>query len=139
MSWLTDFVRPKIQRLVAPREVPDNLWDKCPQCGHMIFHRDMAKTQSVCPHCDHHLRLPVKTRLELLFDTGAYTRSELPKSPIDPLKFKDTKRYVDRLKDTQVKTGEQDAIIVAYGTIGGSPAVVAAFNFDFMADRRAHV
>jgi len=133
MSWLTDFVRPKIQRLVAPREVPDNLWDKCPQCGHMIFHRDMAKTQSVCPHCDHHLRLPVKTRLELLFDQGAYTRAELPKSPIDPLKFKDTKRYVDRLKDAQTKTGEQDAIVVAHGTIGGSPAVVAAFNFEFMA------
>jgi acetyl-CoA carboxylase carboxyl transferase subunit beta len=133
MSWLTDFVRPKIKRLVAPREVPDNLWDKCPQCGHMIFHRDMAKTQSVCPHCDHHLRLAVKARLELLFDQGAYTRSDLPRSPVDPLKFKDTKRYVDRLRDTQAKTGEQDAIIVASGTIGGSPAVVAAFNFDFMA------
>ena len=133
MSWLTDFVRPKIQKLVRPREVPDNLWDKCPQCGHMIFHRDMAKTQSVCPHCDHHLRLTVKARLELLFDQGAYTRTDLPKSPIDPLKFKDTKRYSDRLRDAQVKTGEQDAIVVAHGTIGTCPAVVAAFNFDFMA------
>jgi acetyl-CoA carboxylase carboxyl transferase subunit beta len=75
----------------------------------------------------------VKTRLDLLFDQGVYTRSELPKSPVDPLKFKDTKRYADRLKDAQIKTGEQDAILVAYGMIGGSPAVVAAFNFDFMA------
>jgi len=133
MSWLTDFVRPKIQKLVRPREVPDNLWDKCPQCGHMIFHRDMAKTQSVCPHCDHHLRLTVKARLELLFDQGVYQRAELPKSPVDPLKFKDTKRYSDRLRDAQIKTGEQDAIIVAQGTIGNCPAVVAAFNFDFMA------
>ena len=133
MSWLTDFVRPKIQRLVSPREVPDNLWDKCPQCGHMIFHRDMAKTQSVCPHCDHHLRMTVKARLELLFDQGSYLRADLPKSPLDPLKFKDTKRYADRLKEAQVKTGEQDAIIVAHGQIGGCPAVVAAFNFDFMA------
>jgi len=132
MSWLTDFVRPKIQKLVRPREVPDNLWDKCPQCGHMIFHRDMAKTQSVCPHCDHHLRLAVKARLELLFDQGVYTRIDLPKSPADPLKFKDTKRYADRLRESQVKTGEQDAIVVGHGTIGGSPAVVAAFNFAFM-------
>jgi acetyl-CoA carboxylase carboxyl transferase subunit beta len=132
MSWLTDFVRPKIQKLVRPREVPDNLWDKCPQCGHMIFHRDMAKTQSVCPHCDHHLRLTVKARLELLFDQGAYVRADLPKSPADPLKFKDTKRYADRLRDAQAKTGEQDAIVVGHGTIGGNPAVVAAFNFNFM-------
>jgi len=132
MSWLSDFVRPKIQRLVRPREVPDNLWDKCPQCGHMIFHRDMAKTQSVCPHCDHHLRLTVKARLELLFDNNAYQRIDLPKAMVDPLKFKDSKRYADRLKDSQTKTSEQDAIIVAHGEIGGCPAVVAAFNFAFM-------
>jgi acetyl-CoA carboxylase carboxyl transferase subunit beta len=133
MSWLSDFVRPKIQRLVRPREVPDNLWDKCPQCGHMIFHRDMAKTQSVCPHCDHHLRLTVKARLDLLFDQSVYQRIDLPKAPLDPLKFKDSKRYPDRLKEAQGKTGEQDAIIVAHGEIGGCPAVVAAFNFAFMA------
>jgi acetyl-CoA carboxylase carboxyl transferase subunit beta len=132
MSWLSDFVRPKIQRLVAPREVPDNLWDKCPQCGHMIFHRDMAKTQSVCPHCDHHLRLPVKARLEMMFDGGLYQRIDLPRAATDPLKFKDTKRYVDRLRESQSKTGEQDAIIVAHGQISGCPAVVAAFNFEFM-------
>jgi acetyl-CoA carboxylase carboxyl transferase subunit beta len=132
MSWLSDFVRPKIQRLVQRREVPDNLWDKCPQCGHMIFHRDMARTQSVCQHCDYHLRLSVKARLDLLFDQAAYQRLELPKSPADPLKFKDTKRYADRLRDQQSKTGENDAIIVAEGSIGGCPAVVAAFNFAFM-------
>ena len=132
MSWLSDFVRPKIQRLVRPREVPDNLWDKCPQCGHMIFHRDMAKTQSVCPHCDHHLRLTVKARLDLLFDNEAYIRAELPKPPVDPLKFKDSKRYSDRQRDAQTKTGEQDAIVVAHGEIGGCKAVVAAFNFAFM-------
>jgi acetyl-CoA carboxylase carboxyl transferase subunit beta len=132
MSWLTDFVRPKIQRLVRPREVPDNLWDKCPQCGHMIFHRDMAKTQSVCPHCDHHLRLTVKARLDLLFDQGQWQRLELPKTAPDPLKFKDTKRYADRLREQQGKTNEADAIVVAHGLIGDCPAVVAAFNFAFM-------
>jgi acetyl-CoA carboxylase carboxyl transferase subunit beta len=133
MSWLSDFVRPKIQRLVSPREVPENLWDKCPQCGHMLFHRDIAKTQFVCPHCDHHLRLAAKARLDLLFDQASYQRIELPKAPLDPLKFKDTKRYADRLRDAQNKSGEQDAIMVAHGKIGGCPAVLAVFNFDFMA------
>jgi acetyl-CoA carboxylase carboxyl transferase subunit beta len=133
MSWLSDYVRPKLQKLVRPREIPDNLWDKCPQCGHMIFHRDMAKTQSVCPHCDHHLRLSVKARLDLLFDGAVYQRIDLPKATLDPLKFKDNKRYPDRLREAQSKTGEADAIIVAYGEIGDCPCVVAAFNFAFMA------
>ncbi|HVI53067.1 MAG TPA: acetyl-CoA carboxylase, carboxyltransferase subunit beta [Candidatus Sulfotelmatobacter sp.] len=132
MSWLTDFVRPKIQRLVAPREVPDNLWDKCPQCGHMIFHRDRDKNLSVCPQCDHHMRINVKKRLEILFDEGRYQRIELPKCIADPLKFKDSKRYVDRLKDAQAKSSEQDAIVVAHGKMGGNAVVVAAFNFEFM-------
>jgi acetyl-CoA carboxylase carboxyl transferase subunit beta len=132
MSWLTDYVRPKIQSLVRPREVPDNLWDKCPQCGHMIFHRDLAKTQAVCPHCDYHMRLSVKARLDMLFDGASYQRIELPKGIVDPLKFRDGKRYADRLKDSQAKTAEHDAIIVAHGRIGGVPAVVAAFNFAFM-------
>ena len=132
MSWLTDFVRPKIQRLVSPREVPENLWDKCPQCGHMIFHRDLDKTLNVCPHCDHHLRLPVQQRLAMLFDDGEYQRVELPKPILDPLKFRDSKRYSDRLAEAQKATEEADAIIVAHGKIGGAAAVVAAYNFAFM-------
>ncbi|MBW7852348.1 MAG: acetyl-CoA carboxylase carboxyltransferase subunit beta [Rhodospirillales bacterium] len=132
MNWLTNFVRPKIQKLVRPKEVPDNLWHKCPHCGHMIFHRDLEKNLSVCQHCGHHMRLPVKRRLELLFDGGDYQRIELPKTVADPLRFRDGKRYSDRLKDAQSKTGEQDAIIVAHGRIGGVNVVVAAFNFDFM-------
>jgi acetyl-CoA carboxylase carboxyl transferase subunit beta len=132
MSWLSEFVRPKIQRLVRPREVPDNLWDKCAACGHMIFHRDLEKSLFVCPHCGHHMRLPVKRRLDLLFDESKWQRIDLPHVTPDPLKFKDTKRYADRLKETIGKTGETDAIIVAHGKIGGVSAVVAAFNFDFM-------
>jgi acetyl-CoA carboxylase carboxyl transferase subunit beta len=132
MNWLTNFVRPKIQKLVRPREIPDNLWDKCPQCGHMIFHRDLEKTQSVCPHCDFHMRLEIKARLASLFDDGHYQRIELPKGIADPLKFRDSKRYADRLKDSQTKTAEHDAIVVAHGKIGGVNAVVAAFNFAFM-------
>jgi acetyl-CoA carboxylase carboxyl transferase subunit beta len=131
MNWLTNFVRPKIQSLVRPKEVPDNLWLKCPGCGHMLFHRDLDKALRVCQHCGHHMRLPVKKRLELLFDDGAYSRIELPKAADDPLKFKDQKRYTDRLKDTRAKTGEHDAIVVAHGRMGGLNVVVACFNFDF--------
>jgi acetyl-CoA carboxylase carboxyl transferase subunit beta len=133
MSWLTNFVRPKIRALVRKSEVPDNLWDKCPACGQMIFHRELEANQRVCTQCGHHLRIGVKRRLELLFDDGAYTKIDLPKVEADPLKFRDSKRYTDRLRDAQAKSGEQDAIVVASGMIHGIETVVAAFNFDFMA------
>lgn len=132
MNWLTEYVRPKIRKLVRPKEIPDNLWDKCPSCSHMLFHRDLEKNLHVCQHCGHHLRLPVKRRLALLFDSGEYTRIELPKAVHDPLKFRDQRRYSDRLKDAQNKSGETDAIVVAHGRMGGMPVVIAAFNFDFM-------
>ncbi len=132
MNWLTNFVRPKIKALVGKTDVPENLWDKCPSCTKMIFHRDLESNARVCPHCGHHLRLGAKRRLELLFDDGAYTRIELPKSPVDPLRFRDRKRYTDRLKEAQAKSGEQDAAIVAHGRIGGVPVVVCAFNFEFL-------
>jgi acetyl-CoA carboxylase carboxyl transferase subunit beta len=131
MNWLTNYVRPKLQALVRPKEVPENLWRKCPACGHMIFHRDLEKALNVCSHCGHHLRLAVTKRLEMLFDDGRYQRIELPKTADDPLKFKDQKRYVDRLKETRAKTAEQDAIVVAHGKLGGIGVVIAAFNFDF--------
>jgi acetyl-CoA carboxylase carboxyl transferase subunit beta len=132
MSWLTNFVRPKIRALVRKTDTPDNLWDKCPACGQMIFHRELEANQRVCTHCGHHLRIGVKRRLELLFDEGQYERAELPKVEADPLKFRDSKRYSDRIKEAQSKSGEQDAIIVATGAIHGIVTVVAAFNFDFM-------
>ncbi|MES1152505.1 MAG: acetyl-CoA carboxylase, carboxyltransferase subunit beta [Dongia sp.] len=132
MSWLTNFVRPKIRALVKKPDTPENLWDKCPSCGQMIFHRELEANQRVCPHCGHHLRIGVKRRLELLFDEGLYERAELPKVEVDPLKFRDRKRYTDRIKEAQSKAGEQDAIIVASGKIHGIEIVVAAFNFDFM-------
>jgi len=87
----------------------------------------------VCTHCGHHLRLSWRRRLELLFDEGKFDRIDLPKGEADPLKFRDRKRYADRLKETQAKTGEQDAIVVAHGLMGGQPTVIAAFNFEFMA------
>lgn len=132
MNWLANYVRPKIQKLIRPKEVPEKLWDKCPACENMIYHRDLEKNFQVCQHCGHHMRISVKRRLEMMFDDGVYNRVELPKVPLDPLKFRDQKRYSDRLKDAQHKTGESDAIIVAHGQMGGRSVVVAAFNFDFM-------
>ena len=131
MNWITNSVRPKLQALVRKAEVPDNLWDKCPACERMIFHRDLEANHRVCTHCGHHLRLPAKRRLEMLFDDGAYTRIELPKTIQDPLKFRDRKRYTDRLKEAREKTHEQDAIIVAHGPLGGIRIVAAVFDFEF--------
>jgi acetyl-CoA carboxylase carboxyl transferase subunit beta len=133
MNWINNFVRPKIRALVERKpEVPDNLWEKCPQCAAMVFHRELDANLRVCPHCGHHLRLKVQERLKLLFDGGEFTAVELPDTIADPLRFRDQKRYTDRLRDSQAKTGEKDAIVVAHGRIGGQPLVVAAFNFAFM-------
>lgn len=132
MSWLTNFVRPKLQALVRKTEVPENLWLKCPGCGQMIFHRELESNLQVCTHCGHHLRIGMLRRLELLFDDGVYQRIELPRAEPDPLKFRDRKRYGERLREYQARTGEADAIVVAHGRMGGIGVVIAAFNFEFM-------
>ncbi len=131
-NWLSNFVRPKIRALVSKPDVPDNLWHKCSKCDAMIFHRDLEQNLHVCQHCGHHMRLKPEDRLKMLFDDGKFETIELPKAPIDPLKFRDSKRYADRLRDAQSKTGHQDAILVAHGTVGGMNAVIAAFDFGFM-------
>ncbi len=132
MNWLSNFVRPKIRALVAKRDVPDNLWLKCPNCDAMLFHRDLQANLQVCHHCGHHLRLEPEARLAMLFDGGVYAEMPLPKVLIDPLKFRDQKRYADRLKDAQSKRNRQDALLVGHGKIGGNDVVVAAFDFGFM-------
>jgi acetyl-CoA carboxylase carboxyl transferase subunit beta len=132
MNWLSNFIRPKIRSLVEPKDVPDNLWQKCSKCEGMLFTRDLEKNLNVCYHCNHHLRMTVKERLALLYDDGKYERIELPSVPVDPLKFRDLKKYSDRMRDTQAKTGLKDAITLAKGKINGLPLVVAAFNFSFM-------
>src|ERR1700689_3949612 len=133
MNWLTNFVRPKIRGLIgSKKEIPDNLWEKCPGCNAMLFRRELEDNLNVCRHCGHHLRLDAVKRLETLFDDGRYQTIDVPKVPADPLRFRDQKRYSERLKDAQHKTGRQDAIIVAEGTMGGSKAVVAVFDFAFM-------
>lgn len=132
MSWFTTFVRPKINALMPKKDTPDNLWDKCTHCEQMIFHRELINNLYVCHHCNYHMRMPVKMRIECLFDGGEYTRVSVPSVPLDPLKFKDSKKYTDRLKTARTLTGEEDGILVAEGTIGEHPLVVAAFDFSFI-------
>ncbi len=133
MNWITNFVRPKIKSFWgAKTETPDNLWRKCSSCGGMIFHRDLEAANYVCMHCDHHMRVGAKERLANLFDDGDYQLLVLPDTPVDPLKFRDEKRYVDRLKDARSKTGEQDALKAAVGEIGGIKTTVAVQSFNFM-------
>ncbi len=132
MNWLKNWVRPKLRDLVGTREIPENLWHKCPSCEQMIFHRDLDTNLRVCPHCTHHMRLSATERLEMLFDEGAYQTAELPESVQDPLKFRDQKRYSDRLRDARNKNGSHDALTVAHGTMGGMNVVVAVLDFGFM-------
>ncbi|MFA5592898.1 MAG: acetyl-CoA carboxylase, carboxyltransferase subunit beta [Micavibrio sp.] len=133
MNWLTNFIRPRIRSIVGEqKDVPDNLWQKCDACEGMLFHKELKGNFNVCYHCGHHLALEVNDRFHLLFDGGEYQRVATPRVPHDPLKFKDSKKYADRLKAAQTKTKESDAIQIARGTIGGNPVVVAAFDFAFM-------
>ncbi len=124
MSWISNFVLPKIRAVVPTRkDVPDNLWTKCPQCGQLLFTRDLEASLFVCPSCNCHLRMAPEKRLAMLFDGGHYQTIELPKTVVDPLRFRDRKRYADRLKEAQSGGDNRDALLVAHGTIGGAPAV----------------
>jgi acetyl-CoA carboxylase carboxyl transferase subunit beta len=132
MNWISEWALPKIKTLFgASREVPDNLWHKCPSCEQMIFQTDLDKNLRVCPHCGHHMRLSARARLDATLDEG-WQRIELPKSPPDPLRFKDQRRYGERLRDAQQKSGMEDAVLVGHGSIEGQRTVAAAFEFAFM-------
>jgi acetyl-CoA carboxylase carboxyl transferase subunit beta len=133
MNWLTNFVKPKIQALINKKiDVAENLWTKCNKCEHMLFHRDLQENLGVCHHCENHMRISAKDRLKNLFDNGLYTLQEIPKVVQDPLKFKDSKRYVDRLKEYRQKTGNEDSVLIAYGQVKGHSLVVCLFDFEFM-------
>ena len=133
MNWLKNIVRPKLKQLVGgQKEIPDNLWYKCPSCEEMIFHRDLEKNFRVCSHCGYHLRLGSVERLKMLFDNAEFQSIDLPEASADPLKFRDRKKYTDRLKDAQAKTGLKDALTVAHGRMGGLNVVIAALDFSFM-------
>jgi acetyl-CoA carboxylase carboxyl transferase subunit beta len=132
MSWLTEYVRPRIRTLLGRRDVPENLWTQCPSCQQMIFHADLQKGQKVCSACGHHMRVTAAERLSWTMDAG-YTRIELPKAPADPLKFRDSQAYPARLKAARDSTYLDDGIVVAHGSICGQKSVVAVMAFEFMA------
>ncbi len=131
MNWISNVVPPKI-RSILRRETPENLWVKCPDSGELVFHKDLEANLFVVPGSGYHMRIPGKARLESLFDDGAYETLPTPEAPSDPLKFRDVKRYVDRLKDYRAKTGASDAVMLAAGALQGNPVTVAVQDFDFL-------
>ncbi|XDA98539.1 acetyl-CoA carboxylase, carboxyltransferase subunit beta [Sulfitobacter sp. LCG007] len=133
MNWITNYVRPRINSIFSRRETPDNLWTKCPECGTMLFHREVTENLNVCSNCGHHMHITPRDRFAALFDGGIFSEVKVPLPKADPLQFRDQKKYPDRLKAAQKQTGEPEAMLVATGEIGRTPIVAAAQDFSFMA------
>lgn len=131
MSWITR-LRPRLTGLLNRRETPDNLWRKCSDCAAMIYTKEFDEGLGVCPRCGHHERIGPAARFAQLFDNGVWEAIEVPKVVEDPLKFRDQKRYTDRLKAARAATGDQEAMLVARGMLDGLPVVAAVQNFAFM-------
>lgn len=133
VNWIKNFVRPKIRSILGSRrEVPDNMWVKCPETGEMVFHRDLERNQFVIPTSGFHMRMPPEARLTHMFDGGSYEEIELPAVAADPLKFRDERRYSDRLKEARQKTERSDGVVAAHGTLDGVAIVIAVQDFAFM-------
>jgi len=133
MSWLQKLLPPKIKRSEGVRKsIPEGLWAKCPACEAVLYSTDLENNQNVCPKCAHHLRLRARARLDALLDPEGRFEIGTEVLPMDPLKFKDSKRYVDRLAAANEDTGEADAMVVMQGAIKTVPVVVACFEFEFL-------
>ncbi len=133
MNWIANYVRPRINSIFSRREVPENLWTKCDECGQMLFHRELAANLNVCPHCGHHMAITPRERFRALFDGGAFAEVKVPEPVADPLGFRDQKKYADRLKEARKTTGEREAMLVAEGEVHRTPIVAAAHDFAFLA------
>ncbi|WP_294534058.1 acetyl-CoA carboxylase, carboxyltransferase subunit beta [uncultured Rhodoblastus sp.] len=131
MNWISNVVPPKIRSFLK-RETPENLWVKCPDSGELVFHKDLEANLYVVPNSGYHMRIPALARLDALFDDGAYESLPTPEVPADPLKFRDVKRYSDRLKDYRARTGAADSIRLAAGALQGIEVTVAVQDFDFL-------
>jgi acetyl-CoA carboxylase carboxyl transferase subunit beta len=133
LNWIKNFIRPKIRSFLGnKKEVPENMWVKCPETGQMVFYRDLEANQFVIPGSGYHMRMPPEARLKLLFDAGEYQQIHLPDAPIDPLGFRDERRYVERLKEARQKNNADDAVTAAHGTLDGKEIVAAVQDFAFM-------
>ena len=132
MNWISNYVRPRINSIFSRREMPENLWTKCDECGTMLFHREIAENLNVCTACGHHMPIAPRMRFRSLFDAGVFTEVAVPAPVADPLQFRDQKKYPDRLRAAQRATGEKEAMLVAEGEMGRTPIVAAAQDFSFM-------
>ncbi len=132
MNWITNYVRPRINSIFSRREIPENLWSKCDECGTMLFHRELSENLNVCTNCGHHMPIGPRARFAALFDGGIFSEVEVPQPTPDPLQFRDQKKYPDRMRAAQKETGEKDAMLVARGEIGRTPIIAAAQDFSFM-------
>ena len=133
MNWISNYVRPKINSLFSRREVPENLWTKCTECGTMLFHRELSDNLNVCTNCDHHMAISPRERFDALFDGGIFSEVKVPEVTTDPLHFRDQKKYPDRIKAAQKASGEKEAMLVVTGEILRTPVVAVAQDFSFMA------
>jgi acetyl-CoA carboxylase beta subunit len=133
MNWISNYVRPKINSLFSRREIPENLWVKCDECGTMLFHRELVASLQVCTNCGHHMPITPRDRFTALFDGGVFVEVSVPRPVADPLGFRDQKKYVDRLREARKATGEEEAMLVAEGEIARLQVVAAAQDFSFMA------
>jgi len=131
MNWISNVVRPKIRSFLK-RDTPQNLWIKCPESGQLVFAKDVEANLNVIPGSDYHMRLAAVARLKSMFDDGVYEDIALPEVPLDPLKFRDEKRYVDRLRDAKTKTQLVDAVKIAFGQVEGVKLTIGVQDFDFM-------
>jgi acetyl-CoA carboxylase carboxyl transferase subunit beta len=133
MNWIKNFVRPKIRSILGDkREVPENMWVKDPDSGQMVFYKDLEANQFVMPQSNYHMRMPPDVRLKTIFDNGAYDRIAMPQVPVDPLKFRDERKYADRLKEARGKTNAEDCILAGHGVLDDVPVTVAVQDFAFM-------
>ncbi|HEY6669825.1 MAG TPA: acetyl-CoA carboxylase, carboxyltransferase subunit beta [Methyloceanibacter sp.] len=132
MNWINSVVRPKIRSILRKKEMPDNLWVKCPETGQMIYYKDLEANQFVVPGSNYHMRVAAAARLKSIFDNADYETLALPEVPLDPLKFRDERRYTDRLKDARSKTGLADAVLAGAGRLEGQRIVAAVQDFDFL-------
>ena len=133
MNWITNYVRPRINSMLGRRDdIAENLWIKCPETGEMVFHKDLEDNKWVIPASGFHMKMPAKARLIDLFDNGEYEALVQPKVAQDPLKFRDSKKYSDRLKDSRVKTEQEDTILAGVGKLQGLKIVAVVHEFNFM-------
>lgn len=131
MNWINNVVRPKIRSFLR-RDTPENLWIKCPETGQLVFYKDVEQNQFVIPSSGYHMRISAPKRLASMFDGGEYEDIPLPEVQVDPLKFRDERRYADRIKDARTKTGYQDAVKLGIGRLEGQMVTIGVQDFDFM-------